>query len=522
MNIAQAFHAGDKEQTRRWLAWVEELGGLGRHKLFLMPAKGQQADFRTSLPFTVVVDEWGVTSDWSQSNASVRDASAPNTMVRQFAWHFYLQKLGPWMFCEPDAIPLRPTAFDELEDEYRRSGKVFMGARVRVPNVDEHATGNMIFPQDAAAHCKNLMLPVHAKIEDRYVELAFDVAAAPDIIGPHFHETRLIQHVFRGATFEKMDDLARIDPAACLFHTDKDGGLISLLRKRRAGLETPPAESHKRDTEIPAPVPTKPNVFTYFRPCVDVAALAEQRRILAIWEKNWRDAGWEPIILTETHARKHPEFERYRKAFEAMPTVSPKDYEMACWLRWMAMAVIGGGFMIDYDVLSNGYEGGHWMLKGDGKLPLIMSANNPVPCAVIGTREQYQNAIDAFLTCSIGTEQGKPHLSDMLAVQALKFPAVDICREFGKPGWKEAKLIHFSHASVRGNRSKPMDEFATGAQPIVAKHENDRDTGFFTAEYQPTSAECIAQLVELSKKDGFAKGRIVKQLRKAGLLPKKK
>ena len=358
LNFCQSFTANDKEQTQRWLDWVSELGGMGRHKLFLMPCCHGTADFKTNIPFTVVPDSFNITSDWSTGTGTVRSAAGANTAPRQFAWKMHLEKLGAWMFIEPDCIPLRSGWHDELEDEYLRAGKPFMAARVRVTDVPEHPTGNCIFHQDTAAFCHRLMLPVHAVIDGREVELAFDVACAPDVMGEdgsgnRFHETRLIQHFFRGPKFEKMDHLARIDPAACVFHTDKDGGLINLLRRQRGG-EAVTQQPHAGSIPAPAtPVPampampasivkaepSKPRVHTYFRPCVDPEALAEQKRILAIWQKNWSDHGWEPVILTEEHAKKHPNFLKLEIAFEAMPTASVKEYEMACWLRWIAMKI---------------------------------------------------------------------------------------------------------------------------------------------------------------------------------------
>lgn len=475
LNIVIPFHAGDKAQVARWLSWVEELGGMGAHRLFLMPAMGQKADFQTSLPFATLEDSYGLKSNWSASNNAVRDASAPNSMIRQIAWHFYLNKLGYWLFCEPDAIPLRPGWHDALDEEYRRERKHFMGALVPGKEGDypEHMTGVAVWPEDAIT-CRTLMLPTNATIDGHpgQVELAFDIAAAPEIVhGGRFHATKLIQHVFRGPKFERSVDLQRVSKDAVLFHTDKDGGLIRLLRQKLKGgdaelspvcAEKPVSIAAKSDAASTSN-PEKPRVHTYFRPCVDPEALAEQKRILAIWQENWSSHGWEPVIITENDARKHPDFQKYYDAFYAMPTVNPKEYEMACWLRWVAMAQISCGVMTDYDVLNNGWIPPKWAFDPEMVAPFVYSTNNPVPCAVSGYKRGFEFAAVSFATSKERfTEGGKAHVSDQLLIQKWGWPSNDDCKEVGTPGWRDAKLIHFSHAACGKNRSEEMRRFVSG------------------------------------------------------------
>ncbi len=53
--------------------------------------------------------------------------------------------------------------------------------------------------------------------------------------------------------------------------------------------------------------------------------------------------GWYPQILAERDARKHPQFDKYKSRFEKFPTVNPQHYEIACYLRWLALSQVGGG-----------------------------------------------------------------------------------------------------------------------------------------------------------------------------------
>jgi hypothetical protein len=413
-------------------------------------------------------------------------------MLRGFAREFAARKLGPWTFIEPDCIPLRAGWHDEWEADYQRGGKPFMGGVVEVPGVPKHSTGNMVLPEDVADWCISLMVPQIADIGGRKVELAFDIAAANDIL-PRHHETKLIQHVFRGPAFETAADLARIDPRACLWHSDKDGGLIRLLR----ALHTTPQFIRMGSDVVPNPEfqkvikePEPPLVHTYFRPCDDPDALAEQKRILAIWERSWRAAGFEPVILTEAHAREHPQFEEYCVEMGAKPTINPPAYEMACWLRWMAAHALNRVvFLTDYDVLP--FSFGPAPIHQDlDKFPTMLCGG--VPCAVIGTPEQFEAAINAFVTCQPTQEQGQPHLSDMHAAQQLGFRSVDICREYGTAGWKEAKLIHFNHYSCNPRKRSECMEGAS-AERLTKFHPDDRDDRI--AELERTVSELESKLL---------------------------
>lgn len=535
MNFAVPFHEGDKDQAQRWLSWVEELGGMGRHRLWLMPVKGLTTDFKTGLPFEVIKDGSGIRTDWSKGDGEVRDAAGANSMIRQLCWHFYLAKAGAWTFMEPDAIPLREGWHDAWEDEYNQARKHFMGALVpgKPGQYPDHLTGVAVYSERTVELSKLMMLPTHAKVDgsERIVELAFDVAAAPDIL-KQCHRTKLIQHVFRGPPFTDIRDLGRIDREAVIWHSDKDGGLIKLLRAKRQGSSV--VECHQDDGvkavasdagSIPAPV-AKPKVHTYFRPCVDAAALEEQKRILAIWESNWREAGWEPVILTEVHARQHPDFQKYYEKFHAIPTANPKEYEMACWLRWLAMLQIGGGMMVDYDVLNNGWEMPKWALDPDGTAPFIYSTNNPVPCAVSGCQKAFGFAVSSFAAAKERfVENGAPHVSDQLLIQAWKWPSGDICRQVGSAGWQDAKLIHFCHAACGQERSLSMKAW-TEKQPNLEWENSDApviETNLGVRLKNKTVMDEIRERLVWIKDNspGIRRHYVHRELKALGLLPKK-
>ncbi|PIK43061.1 hypothetical protein BSL78_20090 [Apostichopus japonicus] len=94
-------------------------------------------------------------------------------------------------------------------------------------------------------------------------------------------------------------------------------------------------------------------IYTYYQPIkvqvVDELSAAEVT--LKAWKSAWSDAGWRPRVISEDDARKHPEYVSLRTRFERLPTINVKEYEMSCFMRHVAMAAVGGGWMSDYDVL---------------------------------------------------------------------------------------------------------------------------------------------------------------------------
>lgn len=248
MNVAISYCEHDEELAHRWFAWCAELGGCENHDLVVLPFKGLTAPaIKDWKSVTVLRDYSGVRSDWSEPGA-IRDASGPNFAFRELANHFHAKKSGPWFYVEPDAIPLRKDWIDLIEAEYANAGHRYMGARVQVPETPVHMSGIGVYPEDLAVTGPNFMQPRLAQFGERWVEAAFNLAGAPDALAD-FHETPLIQQVFRGPVIQALDE---VRPDAAIFHNDKSGKLIYLLQHRG---ESDSIGSHKPDSAGSTPAP---------------------------------------------------------------------------------------------------------------------------------------------------------------------------------------------------------------------------------------------------------------------------
>src|SRR6478736_3762103 len=163
--------------------WIAELGRVNAPAL-LICSKHCNVDQLMSaarMAFTSVVweeDRSVIISDWSSNKEGPKDASGPNSLWRTAAWYFHLPTLkGPWMWLEPDAIPLCRDWYDVMVAEYRQSQKPFYGAMVQSPNSnDTHMSGCGIYDPRTPS------IMTTAMVKGEPYDTAFDVADAKKVL----------------------------------------------------------------------------------------------------------------------------------------------------------------------------------------------------------------------------------------------------------------------------------------------------------------------------------------------------
>lgn len=223
-----AFCARDRHLATTLAEWIRELGGVFNHKCLLVyPPTTTGLDIADRLATVFPrVDHYQTPDDvsgWPQG---------ANLLMRRAAHQIQGTKLAqPWLWLEPDAVPLRSTWLDEIEAEYKACGKPFMGARVdfsgssdpKLKQIPVHMSGIAVYPPNAPTLAPGLI---------RANTVAFDVEASKEIL-PRFAETKLVQHEWRPAPFLSERDLFRLKPGAAIYHQCKDGSLIQWLRQMR-------------------------------------------------------------------------------------------------------------------------------------------------------------------------------------------------------------------------------------------------------------------------------------------------
>lgn len=191
-------------------------------------------------------------------------------------------------------------------------------------------------------------------------------------------------------------------------------------------------------------------VYTYYDPSVQQCGLPPQDGVIRLWAESWKRHGWKPRVLTDRMVRSHPRFAEFSAAINCFPTVNSRAYENACYLRWLALQGVGGGWMTDYDVINFGFK------PRRGKGPVEMLDCTYVPCAV------WANSVGSLAVTQLirHFRPGKAsHVSDMMIFksefdkQTFGKPGI-ACVEFNVSGWDKAPLVHFPAGKVHGFPSK--------------------------------------------------------------------
>lgn len=204
------------------------------------------------------------------------------------------------------------------------------------------------------------------------------------------------------------------------------------------------------------------NVYTYFSEVPGIS-LFDSVKLILLWMERWRAVGMEPRVLSEWHARQHPYFEEFDAAIRKIPTANAPEYERACFIRWLALAQVGGGFLSDYDVFSKRLGELKqcqlpWPMSGADLNKLhILQANCVCPCLAYAYKSVAERLCEEFATGTFTMHEinGQKHLSDQYAIEQLVLAKADWIKQhdyvklYGDEGWEKSPFVHFANASFK-------------------------------------------------------------------------
>lgn len=100
-------------------------------------------------------------------------------------------------------------------------------------------------------------------------------------------------------------------------------------------------------------------IYTYYN---DIN-FNDQKILLDLWQKSWKDYGFEPVILSESDAKSHPYYDEFVAELESIHlkvlNIPLKSYGLACYLRWLAYASLNIDepfYVMDYDIMNTGVK----------------------------------------------------------------------------------------------------------------------------------------------------------------------
>jgi hypothetical protein len=219
MIVAISFHDGDLELMTRWANHVQKLGPYLNHNLVLLPVHNASTEEISQIltgSFSGVLIE---NCHHSEQGWPISCNKAFETM----AWAALQKYQQPFLWMEPDAVPLKKGWIDEIEKEYQKCQKPFMGDFVKIagvmPNGVDHMSGIAVYHHN---------MPQLAPSIFNNESIAWDIASGKDVVRK-MHKTDLIHHDWIPDKKWRRDVVTPdcVKEGAVIYHPDKKGVLFN-------------------------------------------------------------------------------------------------------------------------------------------------------------------------------------------------------------------------------------------------------------------------------------------------------
>lgn len=237
--IVIPFCTDDSWRAESLCDWVYQLNGKRADgQCLLAPAADVHGELKTKVRIAAEMAFVGVETLNVQPSGAANKTDHINTLFRQVASFVSVSCRVPFLWLEPDCVPLRKGWMKALSDAYHAQPKRFMGSHLAL-QVKETAERHIvlarasIYPPDASrdldGYCQN--------------NVPFERLAATTIV-PRSSKTKLIQQI----AFTEDTSPEKVREDAVLLHHDKTGALIDMLRIKTS--------APMRRGNVPSPVET--------------------------------------------------------------------------------------------------------------------------------------------------------------------------------------------------------------------------------------------------------------------------
>lgn len=380
----------------------------------------------------------------------------PNSMfadlVTLFAQYTPWNEYYAFANLEPDSVPLRPGWIGELTKAYRLAeaeGKSILG----------------YVHSDPVRHCNGVgiwSIDIWRRVGANTLgggspQVPYDVWHAETLL-PFAEHTDLIRFEYRRPTITADELFAeRNGVVPALFHGVRDASAREAVRARYVTF------SEHRDV-------SRKTVFTFVGLVIHTDP-AEDAKIRALWEDGWRSRGWNPVILSTREAARSPRYKTFLAAVEKLPFIGEKLAANHRFVRWMALDVLGGGFMTDIDVLPGAFTPDD-ITRRDVALVLSARASWGISAALFDRAHlaTFLAAIEAYNPTPDDMAGDRPCVTDATIFAATWPDAFEpTVVEYSDPVRRgSAKLVRFERngvaAAMNGARqSVAMEQFLRGS-----------------------------------------------------------
>lgn len=203
-------------------------------------------------------------------------------------------------------------------------------------------------------------------------------------------------------------------------------------------------------------------VFTFYSP-VEGKREREERELIALWKRSWEARGWQPVVLGYESLVFTDEVNAMIEKFKRLPSINRLNLDYWCYLRWVAVAQQGGGFMSDYDVINYSFE--------PHEPGPLTTYDRYVPCLVSGTQEEFMRAVRWFAEQKVGLLERffpRAHTSDMLILKEheAEFRQLSACVEYLVPGWETAPTVHYCNRVMKPIDLMPRHQHIERLRPL--------------------------------------------------------
>lgn len=335
---------------------------------------------------------------------------------------------------EADCVPTRPGWIAELSKAYRMAeleNKSAIGFVHDDPV--RHLNGVAVYAIDIWRR-----VGTH-KLTGGNPQVPYDIYHANNIL-PHAESSPLIKFKYRQPTITADELFGDNGPA--VYHGVKDSSAREAVRARYI------TGSEQRDL-------SNKTVFTFSNPTPGVNVEDEKAQV-ALWSDGWRSRGWNPIVLTMRDAKRHALFREFYTQVEKLPMAGEKEAAMNRFIRWLALDTMGGGLMVDSDVLPGNFRPES---APDRKTAVALASpkSDMISMAVM-PREVLKTFIEALM--KFDPEPGVKWITDSSAWTG---NSVQSIADDGSEGHLDAELVRFHKDPKSGEKIVvAMERFLRG------------------------------------------------------------